>query len=159
MSQLGEPSILFVCLGNICRSPMAEGIFRALCEEAGMQVHIDSAGTGSWHAGEPPDPRAIRCLKGYNIDISNLRARQVREADFDTFNLILAMDYNNLRDLHRLMPSSSQVQARIYLFGEFTGLNPVEVPDPYYGTAADFEKVYHMLQRGMQYLITRLRHG
>ncbi|MCS6981616.1 MAG: low molecular weight phosphotyrosine protein phosphatase [Flavobacteriales bacterium] len=148
-----------MCLGNICRSPMAEGIFRALCEEAGMQVHIDSAGTGSWHVGEPPDHRAIQCLKGYNIDISHLRARQVREMDFDTFNLILAMDYNNLRDLHRLMPSSSQVRARVHLFGEYTGLNPVEVPDPYYGTAADFEKVYHMLHRGMQNLIMRLRHG
>ena len=123
--------VLFVCLGNICRSPMAEGVFRKLVDELGAtgRFRADSAGTGDWHIGEPPDPRAIAAAQRRQIDIADLRARQVAPTDFDAFDLILAMDAKNLADLRRLGPP---VSTRIELFMSFApGAAAVDVPDPY----------------------------
>lgn len=96
--------VLIVCLGNICRSPMGEGALRARLDEARLsrRIEVDSAGTGDWHAGDPPDPRAIRCARGHGVDISGLRARQVRGADFEHFDWLLCADGSNLRDLQRI---------------------------------------------------------
>lgn len=145
-------SVLFVCLGNICRSPMAEGILRHLAEEKGLAIRVDSAGTGHWHVGEPPDRRAIQCLKGHGIDISGLKARQVSAEDFYRFDLILAMDTSNLESLKRLYRGGSIPQ----LFTHFCGLSEPEVPDPYYGNERDFEWVYQLLHRGVSKILPRL---
>ncbi len=121
------PSILFVCLGNICRSPLAEGIFRHVLTgsdpKSGMT--IDSAGTGAWHAGNPPDPRSVAVAEKHGIDISAQRARQVVEADFERFDLILAMDLENLGNLKNLRPHGSGADVRLFLNAPAT-----EVPDP-----------------------------
>lgn len=141
--------VLFVCLGNICRSPMAEGILSHLAAKMSYTIQVDSAGTGHWHVGEPPDPRAIRCLNSYGIDISGLRARQITEADFHRFDLILAMDTDNLKALQRAYRGGTQPQ----LFTRFCGLTELEVPDPYYGDERDFEAVYHLLYRGISKIL------
>ena len=112
-------SILFVCMGNICRSPLAEGIFRHLVAEAGLTGHftIDSAGTGGWHEGEPPDRRSIATAQGHGIDIAGQRARRIRPTDFGSFDLILAMDRANLAALGKVAPPKADAQgrSRIYL--------------------------------------------
>ena len=141
-------SILFVCLGNICRSPMAEGILRHLAEKAGRadEFLIDSAGTGAWHIGDPPDSRAIAVAADHDIDISGLRARKVAPADFDRFDLILALDHDNLLSLRESAPSGAT--ARIALFSEHAFATAQDVPDPYFGGRAEFDAVYRMLYRG-----------
>jgi protein-tyrosine phosphatase len=127
--------ILFVCLGNICRSPTAEGVLRHL-----STLDVDSAGTAGYHAGDPPDPRAQRAARARGIDLSGLRARQIHARDFDRFDLILAMDRANLSALETIRPSAAR--ARLGLFLEFAPhLGIREVPDPYYGTDEDFERV------------------
>src|SRR3954468_21444683 len=108
-------SILFVCLGNICRSPLAEGAFRAEAARLGLDVEADSAGTGSWHRGEPPDSRAIAAAKRGRVDISGQRARQVAIADFDRFDRILALDAENLADLEAMRPAGSRAQVSLLL--------------------------------------------
>lgn len=132
--------VLFVCLGNICRSPTAEGVFRALVEDAGLrdQFEIDSAGTGSWHVGEAPDKRAQQACRAHGIDISGHRARRVRAADFEHFDLILACDEENLRDLIDMKPGGAKADVRLLM--PFAG-DPADrvVPDPYYGGPGDFE--------------------
>ena len=126
-------SVLFVCLGNICRSPMAEGAFRAVAGRS--HVKIDSAGTGSWHVGRPPDPRAQAAARAVGVDISGLRARQVQAEDFDRFDLILALDNSNLRDLHRLRGGRGRLALLLdYVPGREGG----DVADPYYGGPDDF---------------------
>lgn len=139
-------SVLFVCLGNICRSPLAEGVFRALVEEAGRshQFKIDSAGTGAWHEGDPPDPRSIEIAAKYGIDISAQRARQTRPEDFLEFDTILAMDNDNLANLRR---KAGNTPARIQLF---LNMPPMSVPDPYYGGPDGFENVYRLVRSGSQ---------
>lgn len=141
-------SILFVCLGNICRSPLAEGILRHLASENGRHQDfvIDSAGTGGWHVGDPPDSRAIAVAAGHDIDISQLKARKVSTSDFDRFDLILALDRNNLRTLQEIAPPACR--ARIALFSMQAFGTVEDVPDPYYGSTADFEAVYRLLYRG-----------
>jgi protein-tyrosine phosphatase len=150
--------ILFVCLGNICRSPTAEGALRHLCaaEAPSLDIEVDSAGTGDYHIGEPPDPRSQRAAAARGIDLSRLRARQVNRQDFARFDLMLAMDRNNLRALRALCPPDSR--ARALLFLEFAG-EPVEleVPDPYSGTAADFERVLDLVIPACRRLIARLQ--
>ncbi len=133
--------VLMVCLGNICRSPTAEAVLRAKLEAAGLgaQVSVDSAGTGDWHIGNPPDPRSQRHAAQRGYDLSALRGRQVAEADFHRFDLILAMDRNNLGDLQRLAPGGGH-RAELHLFA------PVEVPDPYTGGAAGFEHVLDLVE-------------
>src|SRR5688572_28009893 len=126
--------ILFVCMGNICRSPSAEGVFRGLLAARApqLQVEIDSAGTHDYHVGEPPDERAIAAARRRGIDLSALRARTVRTSDFDYYDLILAMDQENLRELRRRAPAHRH--DRIRLMMEFVAQAPLDaVPDPYYG--------------------------
>jgi protein-tyrosine phosphatase len=133
--------VLMVCLGNICRSPTAEAVLRTKLEAAGLgaQVSVDSAGTGSWHIGSPPDPRSQRHAAKRGYDLSALRGRQVAEADFHRFDLILAMDADNLADLQRLAPDGGH-RAELRLFAH------VEVPDPYTGGAAGFEQVLDLVE-------------
>jgi protein-tyrosine phosphatase len=127
--------ILFVCLGNICRSPTAEGVARHL----GL-VDVDSAGTAGYHIGDPPDPRAQRAARARGIDLSGLRARQIERRDFDRFDLLLAMDVNNLAQLERIRPEKSTAELRLFLdFAPHLGLS--DVPDPYDGQDRDFERV------------------
>ncbi|HDR29841.1 low molecular weight protein-tyrosine-phosphatase [Rhodovulum sp.] len=122
--------ILFVCLGNICRSPTAHGVVAQMAEAARLPVQIDSAGTGGWHAGDPPDPRATRAAARRGYDLSALRARQVRTADFEGFDLILAMDRSNLADLERIRPPGNTTPVRLFL--DYADSPRDEVPDPYY---------------------------
>lgn len=150
-------SVLFVCLGNICRSPLCEGIFRSLVRQAGLDDSFssDSAGTGAWHVGNAPDPRSVAIARQNGIDISGLAARQVIADDFSRFDLVLAMDRNNLRDLRRLAPVSAG--SRIHLFSDFATGRTVDVPDPYYGGDDGFEHVYSMLFTGCTSLLEKLR--
>jgi protein-tyrosine phosphatase len=133
--------VLMVCLGNICRSPTAEGVLRAKLEAAGLggRVEVDSAGTGSWHVGAAPDARSQRHAARRGYDLSALRARRVTEDDFRRFDLILAMDQDNLADLQRLAPDAAH-RAEVRLF------TSVEVPDPYSGGAAGFEHVLDLAE-------------
>ena len=133
--------VLAVCLGNICRSPTAEAVLRYKLATAGLdgRVEVDSAGTGDWHVGEPPDPRSQRHAARRGYDLSTLRARRVAEEDFQRFDLILAMDEDNLADLRRLAPQGT-CRAELHLFA------PVEVPDPYTGGAVGFERVLDLIE-------------
>lgn len=146
--------ILFVCLGNICRSPLAEGILRRQAEEAKFKIHVDSAGTGNWHVGLSADPRSIRVgvARGCRMD---MRARQVRPRDFVEFDLILAMDQDNIRDLQNWSGSKPE---KIRLVRSFDpNAKTAEVPDPYYGEAEDFEEVAEMLEVACQGIIDAIR--
>lgn len=143
--------ILFVCLGNICRSPMAHGVLRHRVAERGAtgQITIDSAGTGDWHLGSPPDARAIAAAAARGIDIADLRARCVRAADFRDFDLIIAMDHKNVADMAPFMPSEAKEEARakIKLLMDYApALGATEVPDPFHGGAADFPPVLEMIE-------------
>ncbi|MBK9638854.1 MAG: low molecular weight phosphotyrosine protein phosphatase [Bacteroidetes bacterium] len=135
--------ILMVCLGNICRSPLAEGILRKHLESLNLPHSIDSAGTINFHSGSAPDPRAIEVAADNGIDISGLSARQVNKMDFEKFDFIFAMDRNNYKDLTSL--STREQQKRIYLFLDFAGLGQKDVPDPYYGNKKQFEEVFELL--------------
>jgi protein-tyrosine phosphatase len=150
--------ILFVCLGNICRSPTAEGVLRHLlaAQTADLGVEVDSAGTGDYHVGEPPDLRSQRAAKRRGIDLSGLSARQVTRRDFDDFGLILAMDRQNLRDLEAMKPAGSRAEVRLFL--EYAGEPGIsEVPDPYMGDAGGFEHVLDLVTAASRRLIARLR--
>jgi protein-tyrosine phosphatase len=148
--------VLFVCLGNICRSPLAEGVFLKTVDEAGCSARFaaDSAGTGAWHQGEPPDRRSIAVARKHGIDISNQRARQVRTEDFEGFDLILAMDRSNLDNLMRIAPAMPPLG--IHLFNDYALGTSSDIPDPYYGGADGFETVYNMLLNGCASLVEKL---
>lgn len=142
-------NVLFVCLGNICRSPMAEGLFLHHLEAAGLsdQVRVDSAGTGGWHVGEPADRRMQQTAKSHGVHLPS-RARKVRFSDFTEFDYILAMDRSNYRDLQELVSQTPDATAEVILMRHFDEKAPdAEVPDPYYGGAQGFEDVYQMLDR------------
>ncbi|MBW9054240.1 low molecular weight protein-tyrosine-phosphatase [Rhizobium mesosinicum] len=147
-------SILFVCMGNICRSPLAEGIFRHVADEAGLgkAFHIDSAGLGGWHQGELPDRRSITTARAHGIDITGQRARKILPEDFDDSDLILAMDRSNVAELRRHSPHADNV----HLFGDFALGTGEDIPDPYYGDREDFEFVYARLFSGCSTLVERL---
>lgn len=150
--------ILFVCMGNICRSPMAEGVFRHHVTQAGLEgrIVIDSAGTHDYHVGEPPDPRAQRAAGRRGYDLSMLRGRQVSRADFGEFDYLLAMDRMNLRVLERLCPSRHGHKLKLFL--EFSNdAAPREVPDPYYGGDQGFEHVLDLVEAAAQGLLAHLR--
>ena len=135
-------AVLFVCMGNICRSPTAEAVLRAQAARAGVvqRLQIDSAGTHDYHSGDAPDARSIRHAAARGYDLSQLRARQVRMADFEAFDFLLAMDEENLSRLQRLRPAQARAQLRLFMdFAPQVGSHIV--PDPYYGEAADFERV------------------
>ncbi|MEJ1176909.1 low molecular weight protein-tyrosine-phosphatase [Agrobacterium sp. CMT1] len=148
-------AILFVCMGNICRSPLAEGILRNLADSAALhQLTVDSAGTGGWHRGDAPDPRSIAMARRHGIDISLQRARQVTAADFETFDLVFAMDENNLANLLRL--SSERHRHKIHLFMEYAAGHRENIPDPYYGAEDGFLTVYNMLLAGCRSLLEKI---
>ncbi|ACE84508.1 low molecular weight protein-tyrosine-phosphatase [Cellvibrio japonicus] len=150
--------VLFVCLGNICRSPTADGIFRHFIEDAGLQdkVYVDSAGTGDWHIGRAPDPRSQAAARQRGYDLSMLRARQVSSVDFSRFDYILAMDNANLRDLQRMKPANYQGHLGLFLaFGERQDYR--EVPDPYYGENDGFELVLDLVEDAARGLLTDIR--
>ncbi|KQZ29537.1 protein tyrosine phosphatase [Mesorhizobium sp. Root552] len=151
-----KKSILFVCLGNICRSPLAEGVFAAVLEEKRLSEHfeLDSAGTGGWHAGSAPDPRSVAIAASHGIDISGQKARKVNADDFSRFDLILAMDRSNVEELQRLAPAAAR--ERIHLFLEFADGNVRDVPDPYYGGPDGFAAVYRMIRDASDVLSSRL---
>ena len=141
--------VLFVCLGNICRSPMAHGVFCAKADAAGLTVAVDSAGTGGWHAGNPPDPRACTTAAERGYDIADLRARQVRRADFAEFDLIVAMDRSNLRALEEMRPAGARARLRLFRHPQ-----TADVPDPYYD--GGFAQVLNMIKRGADALIAEV---
>jgi protein-tyrosine phosphatase len=152
--------VLFVCLGNICRSPTAEGVLRHLVtqEAPGLVLEIDSAGTADYHVGAPPDPRSQRAALRRGIDISGLRARQVAAEDFARFDLILAMDSQNLRDLQGMQPR--QARATLRLFLEYAPeLKLRDVPDPYDRDAAAFEQVLDLTTAASRGLLAALQKG
>lgn len=144
--------ILFVCLGNICRSPLAEGILRHVA--GGDLVDVDSAGTGGWHIGDPPDRRSIAVARKHGIDIARQRCRKVHAGDFETFDLIFAMDGSNLANLRAMAPPAAQ--HKLHLFLDYTLGVARDVPDPYYEGPEGFETVYNMLFEGCTSLTGRL---
>jgi protein-tyrosine phosphatase len=150
-------SVLFVCLGNICRSPTAEGVFRHLAAAAGADVVCDSAGTSDWHVGGPPDARAVAEARARGIDLGGLRARQVTAEDFDRFDLIFGMDRGNLAKLEALRPAGNVTPVALFLDeapdGGATG-GRREVPDPYYED--NFPQVFDMLEAASRGLLSRL---
>jgi len=151
-------NVLFLCLGNICRSPLAEGIFRAEIERRGLAAdfRVDSAGTGAWHAGEPPDRRSVAIARDNGIDISAQRARQLRESDYHAFDWIVAMDRDNLQTAERRRPSTGG-KARVVAFMGFVPDAPVDdVPDPYYGGPQGFQRVFDLLSAGMAPLLAAI---
>jgi protein-tyrosine phosphatase len=152
-------SVLFVCLGNICRSPLAEGVFLHLVKQAGLsdRFEIDSAGTGAWHVGELPDARATLVAGQHGVELAS-RARQITEDDLEHFDWVIAMDRENLRNIER-MASATESDAHIHLLREFDTVQDGgdEVPDPYYGGASGFESVYEMVHRSCEVLLNRLR--
>lgn len=146
--------ILMVCLGNICRSPLAEGIIRAKLMRVPGNFEVDSAGTGGWHSGENPDARSIKVARMHGIDISEQRARQLIKDDLQRFDLIFAMDQSNLRNIRQLSTPENYHKTHLYL--EFAGFGIADVPDPWYGDFSDFEQVYRLLDTTAERVIQRL---
>jgi protein-tyrosine phosphatase len=150
------PSILFVCLGNICRSPLAEGALRAEAARLGLDLIVDSAGTGDWHAGEPPDDRAIAVADRNGVDISGLRARQVRPADFRRFTHVIALDHDNLASLRKLLPADATAELSL-LLDHVEGREGQAVTDPWFGDAAGFEITWTEVTAAARTLARRLQ--
>ncbi|MDK4705841.1 low molecular weight phosphotyrosine protein phosphatase [Rhizobium sp. CNPSo 4062] len=148
--------VLFVCAGNICRSPLAEGIFRHLASDGGRggEFDIDSAGTGGWHQGERPDRRSVAVAAGHGIDISAQRARRIEPSDFGRFDLILAMDQDNLKNLRKTAPADAL--GKLHLFNALALGSNKDIPDPYYGDRENFEAVYTMLLAGCSALLPKV---
>lgn len=155
-------AVLFVCMGNICRSPSAEAMFRAKAVEAGLDIEVDSAGTIAYHQGNPPDKRSVAAGIKRGLDFTGMKARQVELNDFSHFDLILAADKQNLHDLQRICPAQFQSKLALILdFCEFEAgtENYVEVPDPYYGEGGGFELVLDLLDDSCSQLVLRLQRG
>ncbi len=149
--------VLFVCMGNICRSPTAEGVFRYHVEQAKLenQISIDSAGTHAYHVGNSPDARAQEAARKRNIDLSNQRARHVNADDFTEFDYVIAMDESNKYDLLSICPAG--FEDRVHLFLDFAKGNETEVPDPYYGQGRGFEIVLNLVEEASEGLLQRIR--
>ncbi|WP_312934033.1 low molecular weight protein-tyrosine-phosphatase [Pseudomonas sp.] len=149
--------ILFVCLGNICRSPTAEGVLRQQLERAGLadRVEVASAGTGDWHVGEGPDRRTCQAALARGYDLSKQRAQQVKPEHFTRYDLILAMDSSNLRDLKALRPGNAGAELDLFLRRYDAPLD--EVPDPYYGGADGFEQVLDLIEGACQSLLVEIK--
>jgi protein-tyrosine phosphatase len=152
---MAKAAVLFVCMGNICRSPLAEGAFRAEVERLGLDVATDSAGTGGWHKGEAPDARAIAVARRNGVDISGLRARQVQPDDFRTFTHVYALDHDNLRGLLNVAPADATAEVGL-LMNLVEGHAGRAVIDPYYGNDAGFDVTWNDVVRAAQALARRL---
>ncbi|WP_034493196.1 low molecular weight protein-tyrosine-phosphatase [Afifella pfennigii] len=150
-----RPAILFVCLGNICRSPLAEAAFRAEAERAGFAVEVDSAGTGDWHRGEPPDRRAQAVARRYGVDIGHYRARMVRQEDFYRFSHIVALDLDNYAELEAMRPADARAELSL-LMDHVDGRRGEAVADPYYGGEAGFQTTWADVTAGARALARRL---
>jgi len=148
-------SVLFVCMGNICRSPLAEGAFRAEAERLGLDVLVDSAGTGGWHAGDPPDPRSIAVARRHGVDIGAQRARKVMKEDFRTFTHIYALDHDNLDGLRAFSPRDATAEVGL-LLDLVPGHEGRAVADPYYGDDAGFDVTWRDVVMGAEALARRL---
>jgi len=151
--------VLFVCMGNICRSPVAEGVFRHMLEGVGLseKIHVDSAGTHSYHIGAPPDTRSQATALHRGVDLRQLRARRVTEADFANFDYLLAMDRDNFEHLLELCQDSA-LRNRVRLFMDFAPHLPErEVPDPYYGGPSGFDRVMDLIEEAAQGLLLHIR--
>ena len=152
-------NVLFVCMGNICRSPTAEGYFKHIVEKAGLSQHIktDSAGTHAYHIGSPPDARAQAASLKRDIDISSLRGRKVESNDFDTFDYVIAMDNSNYSDLGKIA-NKHKHKHKIFMFLEFSRkFTEDQVPDPYYGGDDGFEHVLNLIEDASNGLLTHIR--
>jgi protein-tyrosine phosphatase len=149
-------SVLFVCMGNICRSPTAEGVFRHFVNEAGLddQIITDSAGTHAFHIGEPPDRRAAAAAERRGISLTGIQARRVSESDFEGFDYVIAMDEDNERRLLEQAPDEHREKVRLFL--SFAAVDETEVPDPYYGGAAGFERVLDLVEEASRGLLETL---
>jgi protein-tyrosine phosphatase len=149
--------VLFVCLGNICRSPTAHGVFEQMVADKRMSdvISVDSAGTGDWHIGQPPDARSVQTALKRGYDLSYLRARQISAQDFSRFDYILAMDRANLSDLQSLQPA--HFSGHVALFLDYAGNQPLrEVPDPYYGEGEGFERVLQLVEQASAGLLQHI---
>lgn len=151
--------VCFVCLGNICRSPLAQGVFESLVKEEGLQdrIIISSAGVGGWHVGNPPDSRMQQTARAHGIHL-NSRARQFQSSDFKQMDLVLAMDHSNLSALQQMRPAS-ELEGKLFLFRSFDPQhnNDLEVPDPYYGGGKGFETVYQIVERTCPKVLEHLK--
>lgn len=149
--------VLFVCLGNICRSPTAQGVFERLVAESGLAdaIVVDSAGTAGWHAGKPPDPRAIEAARRRGVDLSRQRARQVTRRDLQLFDYVLTMDRENLKAIRNLAANDQRGHIGLLLdFAPRLGLS--DVPDPYYGGPQDFEKALDLIEEASTGLLAQI---
>ncbi|MDN3645591.1 low molecular weight protein-tyrosine-phosphatase [Pontixanthobacter aestiaquae] len=150
-----KPAILFVCLGNICRSPLAEAAFRKAAEEAGLDFAADSAGTAAYHIGSPPDPRSIATAAQHGIDISHYQGRQLDQDDFARFSHIYAMDHSNLRNIRAVAPSGSAAEIAL-LMDTVPGREGEEIADPYYGGEENFTYTWEDVWMAVQAVVARL---
>ncbi|GHC19179.1 phosphotyrosine protein phosphatase [Kushneria pakistanensis] len=150
--------VLFVCLGNICRSPMAEGVFRQMLHQSGLEnrIETDSCGVGDYHVGEPPDPRAIREAQHRDIDITGLRGRVIRQDDFDRFDYVLCMDRENLEALKKVAPRESRAHVGLLMDFATQGTGK-EIDDPYFGNTDGFECMGDQIVAGCQGLLNQLK--
>ncbi|HEY0327050.1 MAG TPA: low molecular weight protein-tyrosine-phosphatase [Allosphingosinicella sp.] len=153
-------SVLFVCLGNICRSPLAEAALRAEADRIGLDLEVDSAGTGDWHLGYPPDPRSVAVAERNGVDISHLRARQVGPEDFHAFDHIVALDLQNLTNLEGMRPSGAKAELSL-LMDHVPGREGQPVADPYYGEDSHFDVTWREVTEGAEALARKLKeqHG
>lgn len=147
--------VLFVCLGNICRSPLAEAALRAEAERLGLDTEVDSAGTGDWHVGQPPDSRARAAARRHGVDIDHLRARQVEPSDFDRFDHVIALDLANLRDLRRLRPEGAKAELSL-LLDHVPGRAGQAVADPYHGGDSHFDVTWADVAEAARALAAKL---
>jgi protein-tyrosine phosphatase len=150
--------VLMVCLGNICRSPIAQGVLEKRAAEAGVEIEVDSAGTGGGHTGDPPDFRAVEAAERHGIDIGGQRARRVTADDFRRFDMICAMDDSNLDALREMAPADATAKLR-RLLDFATDVDTAAVPDPFYGSRAGFERAVTLIEDGIGGLIDSLREG
>jgi protein-tyrosine phosphatase len=160
MTERTKVRVLFVCMGNICRSPTAQGVFRKLVHEAGLAdvIEIDSAGTHAYHVGEAPDMRAQETARRRGIELSDLRARRVTAADLEEYHYVLAMDQDNYQVLSDLCPPGRGLEQRVSLLMDYASEAVVrEVPDPYYGAAGGFEAVFDMVEEAAAGLLEEIR--
>ena len=161
MSDQAMVSVVFVCMGNICRSPTAEGVFRHVVAQKQLvnRIEIDSAGTHAYHIGEPPDSRSQTTAKNHGVDLSTQRARKVQNRDFTDFDYVIAMDQSNYENLKQLMGSLEEIdpKAKLHLFMEFaSSWQSNEVPDPYYGGGNGFKNVFDMVQDASEGLLKHI---